>query len=100
MVSFKELTIWFDPTKGRKQTEKATAVFNSKVKTAEVALKGFHIGFTDGDRYIYQQEIDLDILKIENNTVTVSADFLLRDNSGKIDDSFKGFIQCIVIANT
>ncbi len=100
MVSFRELSIHFDATKGKKQREFATAVFKSKVKSAQAVLKGFNIRYSDGDRHILEQEIDLDIEKIEGNTVKVAADFLLRDSSGHIDDRFQGWVQCVVIANT
>ncbi|WP_452597627.1 hypothetical protein [Pontimicrobium sp. MEBiC01747] len=100
MVSFKELSITFDSTKGKKQREIATAVFKSKVKSAQAVLKGFNIRYTDGDHHVLEQEIDLDITKIVGNTVTVAADFLLRDSSGHIDDRFHGWVQCVVIANT
>jgi hypothetical protein len=100
MVSFKQLSIKFDSTKGKRQRETATAVFNSKVKSAEAVLKGFNIRYSDGDHHVLEQEIDLDIIKTEGNTVTVAADFLLRDSSGNIDDRFQGWVQCVVIANT
>jgi len=100
MVSFKELKIKFDPVKGTKQTKEATAQFQSKVLSANAVLKGFHIEYTKKDNRIWQQQIDLDIAHIRDNTVTVSADLLLRDRSGNVDDLYCGWIQCVVIANT
>ena len=99
-IEFKELTINFDPTKGRKQREQQTAVFSTTVQKAQAMLKGFNIGFTDGDHHVWRQEIDLDITRIDGNAVTVAVDFLLRDSSGNIDDRYDGWVQCIVIADT
>lgn len=98
MLSFKELTINFDPTSGRVQRESATAVFNGTVRTAQAVLKGFNIRYTDGDHHILAQEIDLDT-SISGRSVVVSSDFLLRDSSGNIDDRFQGWVQCVVIAD-
>ncbi len=99
-LEFRQLTIRFDPTRGRAQRESATAVFGSRVQKAEAMLKGFGIGFTDGDHHVWRQEVDLDITAIQGNTVTVAADFLLRDRSGRIDDRFDGYVQAIVVADT
>jgi hypothetical protein len=99
-IEFRELTITFDPTSGRAQRESATAVFNSPVQQAEAMLKGFHIQYTGSDHHIWQQQVDLDITAINNNSVTVAADFLLRDSSGNIDDAYNGWVQAVVVADT
>ena len=67
---------------------------------AQAMLKGFHAGYSDGDHHILELEIDLDITDVSTarNTVTVAADFLLRDGSGNIDDRYDGFVQGVVIA--
>jgi hypothetical protein len=99
MLAFKELTITFDPTSGRPQRESATAVFNRDIRTAQAVLKGFRIGYTDNDHHVLVQEIDLDTEMVGNRAVKVFADFLLKDNTGNIDDRFNGWVQCIVIAD-
>jgi hypothetical protein len=99
-VEFRQLTINFDPTAGRVQREEATAVFSARVQKAEAMLKGFQIGYNNGDHHILREEIDLDVVQIQNNSVTVAANFLLRDSSGNIDDPFSGFVQCVVVADT
>ena len=98
-LQFRQLTINFDATSGRKQTEAATAVFGGRVHTAEAALKGYNIRYTNGDHHVLEEEIDLDITNVNNNAVTVAANFLLRDSSGNIDDPFRGFVQAVVIAD-
>ena len=97
-LEFRQLTINFDATSGRKQRESATAVFSGRVRSAEAALKGYNIRYTNGDHHVLEQEIDLDITNVNNNTVTVAADFLLRDSSGNIDDPYRGFVQAVVMA--
>lgn len=99
MLQFRELKIVFDPTANRRQRESKTATFKGKVRTAQAVLKGFNTSFTRGDRHIKEMEIDLDVIKVHGNRVDVAADFVLRDGSGHYDDVYKGFVECIVIAD-
>ena len=99
-LEMRQITIHFDTTSGRKQREEATAVFSARVEKAEAMLKGFNLRYANGDHHVLEQEIDLDITQVNNNTVTVAADFLLRDGSGNIDDPYRGFVQAVVIADT
>ena len=98
-IDFRNLQIRFDPTSGRPQRESATAVFGGPVRRANAALKGFNIGYTNGDHEVLRQEVDVDVTSILNNTVTVAVDFLLRDSSGDIDDPFSGSVEVLVIAD-
>lgn len=98
-LALKSLTITFDTTAGIKQRESATAVFGGTVKSAQAALKGFNCTYPTQERKFHSQEIDLDITSITGNTVTVAADFLIRDKSGNIDDPFKGWVEAVIIAD-
>jgi hypothetical protein len=98
-IDFRRTTITFDPTSGREQRESATVVFNSNVRRAEAALKGFSIGYNNGDHELLRETIDVDVASINNNTVTVAVDFLLRDSSGNIDDPYSGFAEVLVLAD-
>lgn len=102
-IEFKQFTIHFDPTRGVKQRETTRVALDGDLiqrNKVEAVLKGFNIRFSDDNRALLEQEIDLDITDVNtaNNSVTVAADFLLRDKSGRIDDRFEGFIQGVVIA--
>jgi hypothetical protein len=99
-MDFRTVNVRFDPTKGQVQREPGTAVFASRVLKAEAALKGFDIGYTDGDHHILRQEVDIDITGIRNNAVDIAVDFLLRDSSGNIDDRFNGTVEVLVLAET
>ena len=88
-LDFRTVNVRFDPTRGQSQREPATAVFSRQVLRAEAALKGFNIGYTDGDHHILRQEVDVDITGIRNNAVDLAVDFLLRDSSGNIDEQAK-----------
>jgi hypothetical protein len=100
-VEFREVTIRFDPTRGRfPQRESATATFNARVQKAQAMLKGFHVQFTDEDHHVWQQQVDLDITTITANTVTVAADLGLRDSSGNVDDRYNGWVQAVIMADT
>jgi hypothetical protein len=98
-IAFQTVQVRFDPTKGRTQREPRTAVFASRVLRAEAALKGFNIGYTDGDHHIFRQEVDVDVIGIRNNAVDIAVDFLLRDSSGNIDDRFDGSVEVLVLAD-
>lgn len=91
------------PTKGRKQRESTNVALNGNLlrrDKVEAVLKGFHAGYTDSDHHVLDLEVDLDVTNVNTsaNTVTVAADYLLRDSSGNIDDRFDGFVQEVVIA--
>jgi hypothetical protein len=99
-VSFKRLTLNFDTTTGGEQVEKATAVFGSKVNRAQAALNGFDVQYDNTDRELKRLKIDVDNSPVINgNTVEVTARYLLRDNSGNIDDPYSGRIDVLVIAD-
>lgn len=97
-IDFRRASINFDPTKGQIQNEVTTVTFNSKVIRADVALNGFDVQFTDGDHHVFRQIIDASISTVNNNTVTVGVRYLLRDNSGNIDDRYHGRVDVLVIA--
>ena len=99
-LDFRTVNIRFDPTSGQAQREPGTAVFSRRVLKAEAALKGFNIGYTDGDHHIFRQEVDIDITAIRNNAVDIAVDFLLRDSSGNIDDRYNGSVEVLVLAET
>ena len=74
--------------------------FSSDVRNASVCLRGFSIGYNDKDHHIKWLEIDVDKTGVSGPTVSFAADFLLRDNSGRIDDRFSGWVEVLVIADT
>jgi len=97
-LQFRDVTVNFDPTSGGVQHEQATAVFDSQVLNATVALKGFNVTFDNGDHHVLQETIEASVFATNDNTVTVQVDFLLRDNSGNIDDPFSGSAAMLVLA--
>ncbi len=59
-IAFQSTRVTFDPTKGEKrQTEPGHATFSRSVKSANAAIKGFQIGYTDMIHYIFLQEVDI-----------------------------------------
>jgi len=98
-LDFRALTIHFDPTKGQVQKESATAVFDRDIAKANAALQSFSVSFTNGDRPLFREAIDIHVDRILHDTVTVSVSFLLRDHSGHIDDTFQGSVTVLVIAD-
>ncbi|CCH53132.1 hypothetical protein BN8_02203 [Fibrisoma limi BUZ 3] len=92
--------VTFDSTKGIIQNEPRTVSFPSNVRTAQIALNGFDIRYTDGDHHILRQLVDISEPTISGNSVSYRVSFLLRDGSGNIDDRYEGFVDTLVIADT
>lgn len=99
-LQFQRSRVSFDPTRGRVQTEPRTVSFQSRVRTAHVALNGFDVRYNNGDHHVLEQTIDISDPTIANNAVSFSVNLLLRDASGNIDDPFSGWVDVLVIADT
>ena len=98
-IDFRRTRITFDPTRGREQRESGAVVFPSAVRRAEAALNGYSITYNNGDHHVLAQKVDVDSPRINDNTVFVDVNFLLRDSSGNIDDPFSGYVDVTVIAD-
>ena len=75
-LEMRQVHIPMDITIGTKERERGSATFRGKVRSAEAMLKGFNIRYTNGDHHVLEQEIDLDVVRIDGNTVEIAADFL------------------------
>jgi len=66
-----------------------------------VAIKGFVIGYTDGDHHVLKEEVRVHpgSVSINGATVDFRVDFLLRDSSGNIDDRYGGQVDVVVMAD-
>jgi hypothetical protein len=98
-----QITFTFDPTAGQIQNlTMRTPPFRGNVVRAQAMLKGFDIRYTNGDHHILREEINLNVSldAAHPNTVLVQANFLLRDDSGNLDDPFAGRVEAVVIAQT
>lgn len=98
-VDFRPLTLNFDPTSGQIQRQSATALFGSAVRRADAALKGYNIRYNNGDHHLLQQEVNIIDVARNNNSATVTVEYLLRDSSGNIDDPYSGTVQVLVFAD-
>jgi len=98
-TDFRTVRLRYDPTSGQTQNEPGTAVFNGRVRTAALAVGGWDMEFTNTDHHVHRQRIEIlqENMQILNDTVSFSADFLLRDKNG--DDPFKGYVDVLVIAD-
>ncbi|MDQ3843131.1 MAG: hypothetical protein M3342_03835 [Bacteroidota bacterium] len=47
---------------------------------------------------MFRQTIDTST-SINNNTVNITVNFALRDNSGTFDDAYSGFVDVLVIVD-
>ncbi len=100
-VEFQTRSISFPSAKGAAQSKGETFTFSAPVVKAVAAIQGFSIGFTNGDRPLFKQEVDLDVtVKAGTRDVWVTVKFALRDASGTFDDPFEGRVEVVVIAET
>lgn len=72
---------------------------NGRANKADVALNGFDIRCTDGDHHLLREMVDARVTAINDRTVFVAVDYLLRDSSGNIDDRYQGRVDVLVIAD-
>jgi hypothetical protein len=98
-LDFRNVVVTFNTTAGAAQRENGTADFASTVRRANAAIKGFDIFFANVDRHFHRQEIDIDNVTVDGNSVNFSVDFALRDRSGTFDDPFGGSVEVLVIAD-
>ena len=92
---FRLTTVDFDPTAGQIQTESKTVGFGRHINRATAAINGFDVRYTNGEHPTLRQIVDISTVTFDNNnqTVTVTARLLIRDNSGNIDDPFRGTVR-------
>ncbi len=112
MLKFKRVRIRFDSSQGHIQVEpkgapQSVSFGGKKIHSAHVALNGFSIGYTDGEGKFKRAAIDIvgpsgdaDTEPETNSTdVKFKVRFLLRDDSGDIDDRYDGYVDVLVIAD-
>jgi hypothetical protein len=97
-LEFREGTINFPPTTGRRERRQTSVNFARPVRSAQVVLKGFNISYNNGDHHILELEIDLDS-SISGSMVNIFGDFVFRDSSGYFDDPYSGWINFVVMAD-
>ncbi len=76
----------------------ANATFPSDVLRAGVALNGFNLDYTNGDRNMGRIMADTDVVAIAGPVVSFEVQCELRDNSG--NDPYAGFVTALVTAET
>ncbi len=98
-VDFQEIGFGFGSVTGRTQELRYEHDFKRKVSKATVALKGFSAKFDNSDHELHLLQVSPSIESIVNTKVVVKVKFLLRDNSGNIDDKYSGGIVVIILAD-
>ena len=76
-----------------------TINFGRTVQNVAAVLQGFDIQYTNGDHHVLEESIEVSAFVLSGGVVDVSADLLLRDGSGNIDDPYSGIIDAVVIAD-
>ncbi len=94
-TEFRTVPINIPAGTGRRSIE-GTATFGSSVHRASVALNGFKLDYVNSDHHINILEADTDIVSISGNTVTFRVECNYADKN--FDDSYKGYVTALVIA--
>ena len=96
MIDFHLLKFNFPAITGHPQHQTMHAIFVSRVHRAFAAIKGFDIGYNDGDHHLYRFQLDTSTI-IRGNTVDVTVTYGLRDSSGTFDDPYNALVDVLVI---
>ena len=100
MLAFKTTTVTMPSTRATTSIAFGSVHFDSRIRTAEVALKGFTARFDNnqdhnfGELDIFFREID-----VQEKSVSFTVALMLRDFSGEIDDAYSGHVIVLVIAD-
>jgi hypothetical protein len=95
-LDFRRRTIQI-PNGTRRRSIDDDVTFNSRVRRAEVTLKGFRLDFTNSDHHINVVEVDTDLVSISENEVHYRVECLYADKN--FDDSYSGNVEVLVIAD-
>jgi hypothetical protein len=102
-IDFKTVRVNIDETRGKLQSETATAIFSTAVRKAGCSLNGYNIRFSDQnsrfDKPIHEIHIDIKQSSIVGNNVKFTVNFGLRDASGNFDDTYTGWVDVLVAAD-
>lgn len=97
-MEIRQSSVFFPAMRGAgPRTATQTIVFPRAVERAVVGLIGHSVGFESGDHHIGKLLIQTSA-QINQNVVTATVTFGLRDWSGDWDDNYQGTIQFAVIA--
>lgn len=75
---------------------RGTVTFNSRVISADTAIKSFFFDFASEDHHINVVEATSGVVSINGNTVTVGANARYADQN--FDDPYTGQVHILVIA--
>lgn len=98
-LDYRRGSVSFDPTAGQIQSEQGAVVFSSAVSRAEVSIAGYDLKYNNGDHHILREMVEAHVDNVQGATVFFHVDYLLRDDSGNIDDPFSGSVDVLVIAD-
>ncbi|HEY0143830.1 MAG TPA: hypothetical protein VGF48_23285 [Thermoanaerobaculia bacterium] len=99
-IEFRTTEVIFPEGKRKAQTQRGSVTFDSRVRAADAAIKGFELGYTEGDHELLLAQIGITDVKKQGDDVTFTVTIGLRDNSGDYDDPFDGKVTVLVTADT
>jgi hypothetical protein len=103
-LDFVSMGFDFGPITGSTQRVSHPLEFVEEISRVAIALSGFSVQFDNEDHELHSLQIitDYEIIKDTNRPtkVLISVNFLLRDYSGNIDDSYSGWVSVNVFYDT
>src|SRR4051812_2813587 len=94
-----QVSFVFPSVTGLQQLQVRQINFGRPVQSVKVTLQGFDIRYNNGDHHVLQESIEVSAFVLNGGVVDVSANLLLRDGSGNIDDPYSGAIDAVVLAD-
>lgn len=98
-IEFFEGRLNFPEVTGRVNTMGYAHPFSARVLQAHAVLRGYEVNYDNGDHHVLQTRVSLAATP-DGNTVHINGSLLLRDDSGNIDDPYRGWIDYLIIAQT
>lgn len=101
-IEFQRKTINFPAQTGGPRKGKVRATFSNAIVHVDAAISCFDMEFSDGDCHLFQQKVDVSVAidPKELNVAEVTVKFALRDSSGDFDDTYSGYVETLLIAET
>jgi hypothetical protein len=101
-IQVQKRTFHIPSTIGRVASQREEFVFNAEVHWAFAAIAGFNAFFVGQEHPFNTLRVDANVPfpdGIIHEHVFVDINFLLRDFSGDIDDTYEGFLDVLLIAD-
>jgi len=99
-IQFRDVQMQFSEGKRKDSVMRTSVFFDSHVRAADAAIKGFELGYTEGDHELKLAKVGVTDVEARGQEVTIEVTIGLRDDSGDYDDPYDGNVTVLVLADT